>query len=120
MLLLIECVYVDLTENPERFTGYSGESSARVWNAIYRENCFNVVEKMTEGCQTCNNQLDQMTSTTTSPNFASVPSNTNQLRHFLSDMAENPDEGDEEVCLEKRVYYRLISGKIKDDDDAVA
>ncbi|KAI7875420.1 endoplasmic oxidoreductin [Lichtheimia hyalospora FSU 10163] len=105
-----ECVYVDLTENPERFTGYSGESSARVWNAIYRENCFNVVEKMTEGCHTCNNQLDQMTSTTTSPNFASVPSNTNQLRHFLSDMAENPDEGDEEVCLEKRVYYRLISG----------
>lgn len=33
-------VYVDLRKNPERFTGYSGESSRRVWRAIYLENCF--------------------------------------------------------------------------------
>ena len=34
--------YVDLTLNPERFTGYSGPSAARIWRAIYEENCFNL------------------------------------------------------------------------------
>jgi hypothetical protein len=33
-------VYVDLIENPEKFTGYSGPSANRVWNSIYEENCF--------------------------------------------------------------------------------
>lgn len=32
--------YVDLLINPERYTGYSGESAHRVWNTIYEENCF--------------------------------------------------------------------------------
>lgn len=32
--------YVDLLINPERFTGYSGESAHRIWRAIYEENCF--------------------------------------------------------------------------------
>lgn len=32
--------YVNLLKNPERFTGYAGESSAKVWKAIYEENCF--------------------------------------------------------------------------------
>jgi ERO1-like protein alpha len=51
-------VYVNLLENPERFTGYSGLSATRVWKAIYDENCF--VSK--------------------------------------------------DLCLEERVYFRLISG----------
>lgn len=32
--------YVDLSLNPERYTGYSGESAHRVWRSIYLENCF--------------------------------------------------------------------------------
>jgi len=32
--------YVNLLENPERFTGYSGPSAQRVWQAIQQENCF--------------------------------------------------------------------------------
>lgn len=32
--------YIDLLVNPERYTGYSGESAHRVWRAIYEENCF--------------------------------------------------------------------------------
>lgn len=32
--------YVDLLKNPERYTGYSGESAHRIWRAIYEENCF--------------------------------------------------------------------------------
>ena len=33
-------VYVDLLENPERFTGYTGDHPHRIWQAIYEENCF--------------------------------------------------------------------------------
>ena len=35
-----EVSYVDLTLNPERFTGYSGHSAERIWRTIYQENCF--------------------------------------------------------------------------------
>lgn len=34
------CVYVNLLDNPERFTGYGGAQSFDVWRAIYAENCF--------------------------------------------------------------------------------
>lgn len=34
------CVFVDLIDNPERFTGYGGAQSFDVWLAIYSENCF--------------------------------------------------------------------------------
>ena len=30
-------VYVDLTVNPEEYTGFQGQ---RIWNIIYEENCF--------------------------------------------------------------------------------
>ncbi|KAG2218403.1 hypothetical protein INT45_011591 [Circinella minor] len=124
-------VYVDLTENPERFTGYAGTSSGRVWKAIYEENCFNIVDKMTEGCETCNNVMhvgpkvdDQIRSNNplkaaesiaeaTQGNFVKVPEDEEKFDRLLNDLAENPDGGfgnSEEVCLEKRVYYRLISG----------
>ncbi|XP_027846636.2 ero1-like protein isoform X2 [Aphis gossypii] len=35
-----EAEYVDLSLNPERYTGYKGPSANRVWNTIYMENCF--------------------------------------------------------------------------------
>jgi len=31
---------VDLRANPERYTGYSGPSAAKVWSAIHSSNCF--------------------------------------------------------------------------------
>ncbi|KAL6310374.1 endoplasmic oxidoreductin [Sparassis latifolia] len=34
--------YIDLTLNPERFTGYVGPSAHRVWSSIYQENCFGI------------------------------------------------------------------------------
>lgn len=37
-------VFVDLVENPERFTGYSGEPANKIWSSIYEENCFTNVE----------------------------------------------------------------------------
>lgn len=32
--------YVDLLLNPERYTGYKGESAHKIWQSIYLENCF--------------------------------------------------------------------------------
>lgn len=32
--------YVDLLLNPERYTGYKGKSAHRIWDSIYKENCF--------------------------------------------------------------------------------
>jgi len=36
--------YIDLSINPERFTGYAGDSANQVWRAIYQENCFGLSE----------------------------------------------------------------------------
>jgi len=35
-----EMHYINLVDNPERFTGYAGSSPAQIWRAIYSENCF--------------------------------------------------------------------------------
>ncbi|CAH8458540.1 unnamed protein product [Schistosoma rodhaini] len=34
-------IYVDLLKNPERYTGYKGPASNRIWFMVYNENCFN-------------------------------------------------------------------------------
>lgn len=73
----IDCIHVDLTKNPERFTGYSGSASRRIWATIYEENCFS-----------------PMGSTTKSSAFSS---------------AFRPQQLGE-MCLEKRAFYRVISG----------
>ncbi|XP_071788385.1 ERO1-like protein beta [Asterias amurensis] len=67
--------YVDLTLNPERYTGYKGKSAWRIWNSIYNENC-----------------------------FKPEPVNAKGYKSLLS---EKSVKG---MCLEKRVFYRLISG----------
>ncbi|KDN49809.1 hypothetical protein RSAG8_01874, partial [Rhizoctonia solani AG-8 WAC10335] len=41
--------YVDLTANPERFTGYAGDGAHQVWKAIYEENCFGLTEAKASG-----------------------------------------------------------------------
>jgi ERO1-like protein beta len=77
--------YFDLSLIPERYTGYTGPSANRVWNAIYDENCFGVSE------------------------IGRVPAAAS-----LADTFSNPLGGDgsdtSDQCLEKRVYYKIISG----------
>lgn len=41
--------YVDLLKNPERYTGYKGESTWRIWRSIYEENCFKPSESFSYG-----------------------------------------------------------------------
>lgn len=76
--------YVDLSLNPERFTGYTGPSAHRVWRSIYEENCFGMSEFDTLGAMSNNN----------GPNG-------------LAKGRQGEGEG---VCLEQRVYYKIISG----------
>lgn len=65
--------YVNLLKNPERYTGYKGQSAQRIWQCIYQENCFKPDSR------------------------------------FDKDFLLNPS-GNNGMCLEKRVFYRLISG----------
>lgn len=88
---LLEGDYVDLALVPERYTGYSGNSANRVWRAIYEENCFGLSE---------HNLL-----TGKSAVHVTLPDTlTDVLRGSLD--VENTDG----ECLEKRVYYKIISG----------
>ena len=80
--------YIDLIENPEGFTGYAGESAHRIWNSIYEENCFGLSEA-TLLHRTGKSPLDQSPATT---------------------FSLKPVPAVEAECLEKRVYYRIISG----------
>ncbi|GMM58520.1 ER oxidoreductin [Maudiozyma humilis] len=40
-----DAVLVDLSKNPERFTGYGGQEAGQIWKAIYAENCFSSDEQ---------------------------------------------------------------------------
>uniref|UniRef100_A0A3Q3JCM1 Endoplasmic reticulum oxidoreductase beta n=1 Tax=Monopterus albus TaxID=43700 RepID=A0A3Q3JCM1_MONAL len=76
--------YVDLLLNPERFTGYKGSSAWRVWNSIYEENCFKP---------------------------RSVYRPLNPLAPSRGESEKSAGGGHRlSLCLEKRVFYRLISG----------
>ncbi len=78
-----DCEFVDLTINPERFTGYAGEASHRIWRSIYEENCF----KPPGGAS-------QIAGGDKGASFSAA---------FLQDTLS-------EMCLEKRAFYRAVSG----------
>jgi len=77
------CDYVDLTRNPERYTGYKDEPAHRVWRAIYLENCFE-------------------------PPKVAVAKSASQKKAAFS--AAFFPKSLEKMCLEKRAFYRAISG----------
>ncbi|KAK2853663.1 hypothetical protein Q5P01_006324 [Channa striata] len=77
--------YVDLLLNPERFTGYKGPEAWQIWNSIYEENCFKPY--------TINRPLI--------PNSFHSSSG-GEAKTFYSWL--------EGQCVEKRAFYRLVSG----------
>lgn len=83
--------YVDLSLNPERFTGYAGVSAQRVWSTIYSENCFGQSESESELSLIANPKSREATT----------------IQNLLP-----ADEDDGGQCLEKRVYYKIISGEL--------
>ena len=42
-------ILLDLTANPERFTGYGGQEAGQIWKSIYAENCFSC-DHSSESC----------------------------------------------------------------------
>ncbi|KAG0143052.1 hypothetical protein CROQUDRAFT_135177 [Cronartium quercuum f. sp. fusiforme G11] len=94
-------VYVDLLANPERFTGYSGESATRIWQAVYQENCFDLVP-------TNKFQITSPASSLTLPKAFPISNEPSE-----SGILTNPSRTEpvsDQTCLEKRVYYKLLSG----------
>lgn len=97
--------YVSLVNNPERFTGYSGEGARQVWDTIYKENCFTSqgplatkgVKKNQEAAQSLRNVFQEYGRT----HLDSPPTNSDDL----FDPAALDDE-----CIEQRAFYRVISG----------
>ena len=83
--------FIDLIENPEKFTGYAGPSAHRVWSTIYNENCFGISE------------LSLLSSP--NPEKVSLP---DTMMDVLDEEGAIPAPSEE--CLEKRVYYKIISG----------
>ncbi|KAF5393259.1 hypothetical protein D9757_000769 [Collybiopsis confluens] len=81
--------YYDLTLVPERFTGYSGPEAHRIWRTIYEENCFGLSEF---------NIMDGA-----APAPVSLPDT-------MTDVLRSGEGTENEQCLEKRVYYKVISG----------
>ena len=90
--------YVSLVRNKERFTGYGGEAAWQVWDAIYRENCF----QKSSFSHSANLGMSSMP-----PRGRAVQDFKNVLDAAVPGNANLETEGE---CLEKRVFYRVISG----------
>ncbi|EPQ29383.1 uncharacterized protein PFL1_03138 [Pseudozyma flocculosa PF-1] len=103
-----DAVYVDLLKNPERFTGYAGPSANRVWKSIYEENCFEGV-KFVEPARPLSSGgsgfIDK--SLLSGSSALGGPAG---LSSLMASLQAPSDSGENEQCLEKRVFYRLISG----------
>ncbi|KAH9810211.1 hypothetical protein DFH28DRAFT_986408 [Melampsora americana] len=99
-----QSVYVDLLANPERFTGYSGTSASRIWQSIYEENCFDLIPKSTIPSTSSVSfgfpQSGIIDSSLISPKAIPASLNGRQSLERFGD----------QTCLEKRVYYKLLSG----------
>jgi len=105
--------YVSLLRNPERFTGYGGEGAKQVWDAIYRENCFQK--------SSFPRSADLGMSLNYNPaalDFKHVLDAAGRHAQLQAQRLEHPNipfaastgyEVDDE-CLEKRVFYRVMSG----------
>ncbi|KAK4334663.1 Endoplasmic oxidoreductin-1 [Rhodotorula toruloides] len=118
-----EGVYVDLLLNPERFTGYAGLSSSRVWQSIYLENCFSPVPYIDPSRPSWEGgsgyaDVSAFTGMGGGGLAGGLGAAGGGLRmggwgegekRLMGSLA-GPKDPTEEVCLEKRVFYRVISG----------
>lgn len=106
--------YVSLLRNPERFTGYAGDGAKQVWDAIYRENCFQrssfphsaALGKETSGKGPAAMDFKAVLEAAGRQQVLEEQRQHNPLTPFVAKTGfEHEDE-----CLEKRVFYRVISG----------
>ncbi|CZT46936.1 related to ERO1 protein, required for protein disulfide bond formation in the ER [Rhynchosporium secalis] len=107
--------YVSLVDNPERFTGYAGEGAKQVWDAIYRENCFSKSSFPKSAA------LGSSSFPEKGPAISELQSVMRQggLQQALEQQQKRTPNTPfvtesglehEDLCLEKRVFYRVVSG----------
>ncbi|KAJ1847187.1 endoplasmic oxidoreductin-1 [Coemansia sp. RSA 2708] len=103
-------VWLDLVENPERFTGYAGAGANAVWMSIYQDNCFGVAPYLQDTAGGWGSQLVNVDDKTMP--FVQPPHKRRELTPFLESLAEE-DHGvtlPADVPREYRVFYRAVSG----------
>ncbi|KAH8682424.1 endoplasmic reticulum Oxidoreductin 1-domain-containing protein [Xylariales sp. PMI_506] len=98
--------YVSLVKNPERFTGYGGESAKMVWDAIYRENCFTRSSFPHSAALGSSSQP----SGPAAQDLRSVLQDAGRQQMLEQQAGLATGMEFEEECLEKRVFYRVVSG----------
>jgi len=105
---------VSLTRNPERFTGYAGFGAKQVWDAVYRENCF----QKSSFPATANLGVSSWQPGPAAQDFKQVMDAAGRQAQLEQQRLANPNtpfvantgfEVDDE-CIEKRVFYRVMSG----------
>ena len=105
--------YVSLAENPERFTGYAGEGAHQVWEAIYRENCFSRPSISDNSVSVPGLSAPfpgfSQNQAQAAMDFKQVMKAHDRKEAIKSGSSEDALDTEEE-CLEKRVFYRVISG----------
>ena len=104
-----EGVYVSLVNNPERFTGYTGDHAHAVWREIYGENCFELQPQDVEE-EAMLSKL-HMRQSGAKNDLEVIMLGRNKGRANGATVAQEYDQLRlENTCLEKRVFWRLISG----------
>ncbi|KAK4032627.1 endoplasmic reticulum Oxidoreductin 1-domain-containing protein [Parachaetomium inaequale] len=106
--------YVSLLRNPERFTGYAGDGAKQVWDAIYRENCF----QRSSFPHSAALGKDTSVKGPAAMDFKAVIEAAGRQQVLEEQRQHNPltpfvaktGLEHEDECLEKRVFYRVISG----------
>jgi len=106
--------YVSLLDNPERFTGYAGEGTKQVWDAIYRENCFS---RASFPASAFLGKPQSQSFGLAANDLKAVMRERARLEALAEYQRNTPNSpfpetvfGEEDECLEKRVFYRVISG----------
>ncbi|KAI5459178.1 oxidoreductin [Mariannaea sp. PMI_226] len=106
--------YVSLVKNPERFTGYAGFGAKQVWDAIYMENCF----QKSSFPKSANLGSSQWNPGPAALDFKEVMAAAGRQAQLEHERLETPNapfvantgfEAEDE-CIEKRVFYRVMSG----------
>ncbi|KAH7628571.1 endoplasmic reticulum Oxidoreductin 1-domain-containing protein [Sordaria sp. MPI-SDFR-AT-0083] len=107
--------YVSLLRNPERFTGYAGDGAKQVWDAVYRENCF---QKSSFPQSASLGETYSVPKGPAAQDFRAVMQAAGRQQVLEQQREQNPlvpfvaktGLELEDECLEKRVFYKVVSG----------
>ncbi|KAH7156652.1 endoplasmic reticulum Oxidoreductin 1-domain-containing protein [Dactylonectria macrodidyma] len=106
--------YVSLLRNPERFTGYAGDGAKQVWESVYRENCF----QKSSFPSSAKLGVSQWPAGPAAQDLKQILDTAGRQAQLEQQRIEKPNTPFvaktglevEDECLEKRVFYRVMSG----------